>query len=63
MRAELRDFAGATFADVNGDGNDTDKGADENHRHDPRRDVPDTQRLIKRCNISDRRGGVQKDFR
>ena len=47
VRAELGDFAGGMFADVNGDRNDTDKRADENHRHNPRRDVPDAQRLIK----------------
>ena len=63
VRAELRDFAGATFANVNGDGNDTDKRADENHRHKPRRDVSDAQRPIERYDIGDRRGGVQKDFR
>jgi len=63
VRAELRDFAGATFADVNGDGNDTDKRAHENHRHHPRRDVSDAQRPIERYDIVDRRGGVQKDFR
>jgi len=63
VRAELGDFAGGTFADVNGDRNDTDKGADENHRHEPRRDVPDAQRVIKRYYIVDRGAGVQKDFR
>jgi hypothetical protein len=63
VRAELGDFAGGMFADVNGDGNDTDERAHENHRHDPRRDVPDAQRLIKRHEIVDRRAGVQKDFR
>ena len=63
MRAELGDFAGGTFADVNGDGNDSDKRAHENHRHKPRRDVPDAQRPIKRYDIVDRRAGVQKDFR
>jgi hypothetical protein len=63
VRAELGDFAGAAFADVNGDGNNTDKSAHENHRHHPRGDVPDAQRTIKRYDIVDRRAGVQKDFR
>ena len=63
VRTELGDFAGGTFANVNGDGNDTDKRADENHGHDPRRDVSDAQGPIKRYEIGDRRGGVQKDFR
>jgi hypothetical protein len=63
VRAELGDFAGGMFAYVNGDGNDTDKRAHENHGHDPRRDVSDAQRVIKRYDIGDRRGGVQKDFR
>jgi hypothetical protein len=35
VRAELGDFAGGTSANVNGDGNDTDKRTHENHRHDP----------------------------
>ena len=47
VRAELGDFAGGTFANVNGDGNNTDKRAGENHRHKPRRDVSDAQRPIK----------------
>jgi hypothetical protein len=63
VRAELGDFPGGTFADVNGNGNDTDKRADENHGYDPRRDVSDAQRMIKRYDIGDRRTGVQKDFR
>ena len=63
VRAELGDFTGGMFADVNRDGNDTDKRAHENHRHDPRRDVSDAQRVIKRYDIVDRRAGVQKDFR
>jgi hypothetical protein len=63
VRAELRDFARGTFANVNGDGNDTDKRAHENHRHEPRRDVSDAQRVIKRYDIGDRRAGVQEDFR
>ena len=62
VRAEFGDFAGGTFANVNGDGNDADKGAHENHGHDPRRDVSDAQGPIKRYDIGDRRGGVQKDF-
>jgi hypothetical protein len=63
VRAELGYFAGGTFADVNSDGNDTDKRAHENHRHKKRRDVPDAQRSIKRYDIVDRRGGVQKNLR
>ena len=63
MRAELGNFAGGAFADVNGNGNDTDKRAHKNHGYKPRRDVSDTQRVIKRYNIGNRRGGVQKDFR
>jgi hypothetical protein len=63
VRAELRYLAGGTFADVNGNGNDSDKGAHENHRHDPRRYMSDAQRPIKRYDIGDRRAGVQKDFR
>ena len=63
VSAKLGDFAGGTFANVNGDGNDTDKRAHENHRHDPRRDVSNAQRPIKRYDIRDRRGGVQKDLR
>lgn len=63
MRAELGDFAGGTFANVNSDGDDTDKSAHDNRRHEPRRDVPDTQRVIKRYDIGDRLGGVQEDFR
>ena len=63
MRAKLGDFAGGLFTDVNSDGNDTDKRAHENHRHEPRRDVPDAQRVIKRYEIIDWRTGVQKDFR
>ena len=47
MGAELGDFAGGTFANVNGDGNDTNKRGYENHGHDPRRDVPDPQRPIR----------------
>jgi hypothetical protein len=62
VRAELGDFAGGTSADVNGDGNDTDKRAHENRCHDPRGDVSDAQRAIKRYDIVDRRAGVQKDF-
>ena len=62
MRAELRDLAGSTSADVNGNGNDADKGAHKNHRHHPRRDVTEAQRVIKRYDIGDRRAGVQKDF-
>ena len=62
MRAELGDFAGGTFTDVNGDGNDSDKRAHENHRHKKRRDVSDPQRPIKRYDIVDRLAGVQKDF-
>src|SRR3954454_4657586 len=63
MGAELGYFARGTFADVNGDGNNTHKRAHDNHRHEPRRDVSDAQRPIKRYDIGDRRGGVQKDFR
>lgn len=63
MGAELGDLAGGTFADVNGDRNDTNKRAHKNHRHKPRRDVSDAQRPIKRYDISYRRGGVQKYFR
>ena len=48
VRAELGYFAGGTFADVNGDRNDSDKRAHENHRHKKRRDVSDAQRPIKR---------------
>ena len=62
MGAELGYFARGTFADVNGDGNDTDKGADDNRCYEPRRDVSDPQRPIKRYDIVDRRAGVQKDF-
>ena len=62
MRAELGYFARGTFTDVNGDGNDSDKRAHENHRHKKRRDVSDAQRPIKRYDIGDRRGGVQKDL-
>ena len=58
MRAELRDLAGSTSADVNGNGNDADKGAHKNHRHHPRRDVTEAQRVIKRYDIGDRRAGV-----
>ena len=58
VRAEFGDFAGGTFANVNGDGNDADKGAHENHGHDPRRDVSDAQGVIKRYDISDRLAGV-----
>ena len=62
MGAELGYFAGGTFADVNGDGNNSDKRAHKNHRHKPRRDVPDAQRPIKRYDIVDRLGGMQEDF-
>ena len=62
VRAELGDFAGGTFTDVNGDGNDSDKRAHENHRHKKRRYVSDPQRPIKRYDIVDRLAGVQKDF-
>ena len=62
VRAELGDFPGGTSADVNGDRNDTDKRAHENHGHHPRRDVPDAQGVIERYDIVDRCGGVQKDF-
>ena len=62
MRAKLRDFAGGPFTDVNGDGNDTDKRAHENRGHEKRLDVPDTEGVIKRYDIGDRRTGVQKDF-
>ena len=63
MRAELRDFARGTSTDVNSDRNDADKCAREYQRHHPGRNMPDAQRVIKRYNISDRRGGVQKDLR
>ena len=63
MRAELGDFPGGTSADVNGDGNDANERAREYHRHDPGRNMPDAQRVIKRYEIIDRRGGMQKDFR
>src|SRR5512132_1267568 len=63
VRAELGYFAGGTFADVNSDGNDTDKRAHENHRHKKRRDVPDAQRSIKRYDIVDRRGRGQNKLR
>ena len=62
MRAELGDFAGGVFADVNGDGNHDHKCAHKNQRHEPGRDVTDVQRVIKRHHVVDRRGGVQKDF-
>src|SRR6266513_4561654 len=62
MRAKLGDFAGGLFTEVNGNRNDADKRAHENHCHDPRRDVPDAERVIKRYDIGNRRTGVQKDF-
>jgi len=61
--AELGDFAGGTSADVNGDRSDANESAHENRRHEPRRDVSDAQRVIKRYEIVDRRSGVQKDLR
>jgi hypothetical protein len=41
MRAELRDFPGATSADVNGDRNYANERAHEYHRYNPRWDMPD----------------------
>lgn len=63
MSAELGDFAGGTPADVNGDGNDANKGAHKHHCHHPRRDVADAQGVIERYHIGDRRRGVQENFR
>jgi hypothetical protein len=60
--AELGDFTGGAFADVNGDGNHADECADKNQRHEPRRNVPDVQRVVKRYNVGNWRAGVQKDF-
>ena len=62
MRAELGDLPGGTSADVNGNSNDANERAHEYHRNDPRWNMSDAQRVIKRYDIVDRRGSVQKDF-
>ena len=62
MRAKLGNFAGGSFANVNGDANDTDKRAGEDQRHEPGRNVPDTQGLVKGEEIVNRRAGMQKYF-
>src|SRR5439155_4960869 len=48
--------------DVNRNGNHSDKCAGKNQRHQPGRDVPDVQSLIKRDEIVNRRAGVQEYF-
>ena len=63
MRSKLRDFSGRSFADINREPNYDHERAHKNQRHKPGRDVPDTQRVIKRDDIIDRRAGVQKDLR
>src|SRR5437773_8162687 len=62
VRAKLGNFAGGSFANVNGDANDTDKRAGEDQRHEPGRNVPDTQGLVKGEEIVNRRAGMQKYF-
>src|ERR1044071_10137647 len=44
VRAELRDFTGRSFADVNGDANHADESADEHKSDKQRRDVANPQR-------------------
>ena len=63
MRAELGDFAGRFFADVNGDADDADKGANKDKGDQPRRNVTDAQGVIKRDRAVHGRRRVQKDFR
>src|SRR5438445_6086535 len=63
VRVELLDFSGLVLADVNRNGNHSDKCAGKNQRHQPGRYVPDAQSLIKRNEIVNRRAGVQKYFR
>src|SRR5262249_53075044 len=63
MGAELGDFPGGFLAHVNRNPDHAGKGHDKNSRHQPRRNVTDAQRVIKRAPIRDRFGGVQENFR
>src|SRR5205814_10185271 len=56
--AELGDFAGGSFAGVNGDSDDTDKRAGKDQRHEPGRNVSNTQSMIKRDEIVNRSAGA-----
>src|SRR6202045_3013022 len=60
--SELRYFAGRFFADVNGDGDDAGKGADQNKRDQPRRDMADSQRAIEIRHAFHCARRVQKNF-
>jgi hypothetical protein len=62
MRAKFGNFAGGSFANVNGDANDTDKRAGKDQCHEPGGNVSDAQGLVKRDDIVNRRAGMQKYF-
>jgi hypothetical protein len=61
--AELGDFARGPFADVNRDTNHADKRAGKDERNQPGGDMPDAEGMVKRHEIVNRRGGVQKYLR
>ena len=63
MGAEFGNLAGRFLADVNGDGYDADKRADKDKRYQPRRNMTDAQRMIKRERTVHRHGCMEKDFR
>ena len=63
MGAELRNFAGRFFADVNRDADDGRKSANKDERNQPRRDMANSQRAIEIGHAFHRVRRVEKDFR
>src|SRR5713101_9071764 len=61
--AELGNFAGRFFADVNRNPDHANERADEDERHQPGRNVTNAQRSIKSGHAVHGHRGVQKDFR